>query len=848
MAQSGATRQRELWRDRSTCQRHDEAVTLRGVALCVLLVGVGLLTACAPAASDALLLDNWVFQENEVRVPAQLDARGFSGSGRLTLTTTVQLPPRWRGKALEMLFPWYEGRAELFIHAERMSVARAQSGYRSALPIRWSIPAAQTRDGTLELELRLTQTWRKSTWLSTVPLLTAEEGTQQISSWVEVGNRYGSWFAMGTLLQVGLTCLLVFALDRRRQPYLWFGVQALTAMSYPLFVSGASISLFGPYDVNFLELGLCVALTASLYFTHAYFHLGKPPRWLLALMGISTLLSLLCLDPYSSVDVAARAVVVSVALCVGYQLVTLTRLWRAARERRAALALLGGAWMALALTTWCDLLHWSLAMEPLQGLRPACFGLGVFSIFLSLLLSRTHVTSLARADALNADLRVQIQRVAEARTQVEATNQELQRQISDRSAQLFAALSLSSQANQRVSELPPGTEVNGRYRVEDRIGAGAMGTVYRVTRLADGTSWAMKVSIEVQSPALARLAREAHILSQMKHDNVVRLVDLDVDTRGFMFVVLEWVDGISLRRQLQDEGPIPLSTGLPILTQIARGLQALHDVNIAHRDLKPDNVLLQKTGEGFHAKIADFGISRFDHLPSPAAAESRTAIDSTREPLAATADEVKTTRLSLSPREHATVQMVPVTTIRERAGVLNDEAFEETWQGVPRTSSDLTQPARHGRLVQAPQPTPRLPSVGSPDTPISLDLTGTDALSGTPHYIAPELAYTGMPSDVRTDLFSFGVLAYETLTGARPFAVPIATLLMHAPAAPIPQVQPFPSPLAPIAPLLMRCLSVTPDERPSAADVVEALEALARELRGEDPDETTDKTSDADVG
>ena len=112
---------------------------------------------------------------------------------------------------------------------------------------------------------------------------------------------------------------------------------------------------------------------------------------------------------------------------------------------------------------------------------------------------------------------------------------------------------------------------------------------------------------------------------------------------------------------------------------------------------------------------------------------------------------------------------------------------------------------------------------GHSGTPSNLALTGTGFLVGTPHYIAPELASSGPRVDVRADLFSFGVLAFELLTGERPFEEAVAVRVLRGEeieATPIPAL---PERFAALEPLLRRCLSFDPEARPTAQELAEAL-------------------------
>lgn len=819
--------------------------------------------ALACADEDTLRLEHWRFDARDFRFPGRLpDEQNIRGT-EVWLTTDVSLPERMRGETLELTIPLLEAPVRARIEGELVPAHDASDGYRRALSYHWTVPAEASRDGRVALELGITQSWRKAGWFGTVPRLTLGGAREAASGRLLVSNVFGGWLALGVLLQVGMTCLLVFALDRRRRPYLWFGVQALSASSYPAFIAGTTISSFGVLDLACMELGLIIALTASLYFTHTFFDLGAVPRWLLALMGASALMSVLVTDPFAIVDLAARFVVVSVTTCIVYQLTTIARLWARMPKSRLSLALLGCGWLALAGTTWCDLLHWFLAIEPLDGMRPACFGLAFFGLFLSLLLSRAHILSLTKADELNANLSRQVEEVASARNKIEAANTELRRQIADRSAQLFAALSLShDRLSGGARELAVGDEINGRYRVEEKLGAGSMGTVYRVLRIRDGEKLAMKVATGLHGPALARLAREAHVLSRVRHENIVHIVDIDVATDGFMYVVLELVEGLSLRAWLMEHRGMPISESIPLLRQIALGLSVLHEAKIVHRDLKPDNVLLQPTGSTFHAKIADFGISKLDALGLEFAQEEREEVTAEKN------EDEQTKNLIARTHRDPTETAAPGAPTPERAepadrllDEFDDSAGDgeksahggheasKTWSGDKTDDTALLTPAQTGEMLlrrsrsanTAAFVRPRPPdaertggppaassaSAGGTRTPSSLDLTGTGALSGTPHYMAPEIVSSGRLSDVRADIYSFGVIAYELLLGKRPFSTPVAVLLMHAQHNTVRPAPQLPDEHAVLAPLVARCLSFEPADRPSALEIIKILDELA---------------------
>lgn len=164
-------------------------------------------------------------------------------------------------------------------------------------------------------------------------------------------------------------------------------------------------------------------------------------------------------------------------------------------------------------------------------------------------------------------------------------------------------------------ELEPGNAL-GPYVLRDRLGAGAMGEVYRAVDPRLGREVAVKVLPQeaAASPrALARFEREARAVAALSHPNV--LVVHDVGAQGDVhYVVTELLDGESLLSRLA-AGPLPWRPAVALAAEAAEGLQAAHARGIVHRDLKPANLFLTRDG---HLKILDFGVARFTHGGEPA--------------------------------------------------------------------------------------------------------------------------------------------------------------------------------------------------------------------------------------
>jgi eukaryotic-like serine/threonine-protein kinase len=153
-----------------------------------------------------------------------------------------------------------------------------------------------------------------------------------------------------------------------------------------------------------------------------------------------------------------------------------------------------------------------------------------------------------------------------------------------------------------------GEVLAGRYELEELVGTGGMSSVYRAQdRLLD-RKVALKILHEhygTDDTYVARFRHEARAVAALSHPNIVTVIDRG-DENGRQFIVFEYVEGENLKR-LVERGPVPVATVLELALQVARGLSFAHEHGLVHRDVKPQNVLLNGNGE---AKVTDFGIAR----------------------------------------------------------------------------------------------------------------------------------------------------------------------------------------------------------------------------------------------
>jgi serine/threonine protein kinase len=154
-----------------------------------------------------------------------------------------------------------------------------------------------------------------------------------------------------------------------------------------------------------------------------------------------------------------------------------------------------------------------------------------------------------------------------------------------------------------------GTVLSGRYKLEAKLGSGGMSTVYLARDATLDRQVAVKVmhrEMSEQPDQLERFRQEARAVAKLSHPNVVAVIDAGEDG-GFPYIVFEYVEGETLKQRIARVGALDTQEALAYAIEIARGLTVAHARNMVHRDVKPQNVLIDAEGR---AKLTDFGISR----------------------------------------------------------------------------------------------------------------------------------------------------------------------------------------------------------------------------------------------
>ena len=320
------------------------------------------------------------------------------------------------------------------------------------------------------------------------------------------------------------------------------------------------------------------------------------------------------------------------------------------------------------------------------------------------------------------------QRVAERTSQLQEANQALHETNAELVASREQVISSGKRADlifKALNDALAGTVLDDHYRVDQRIGSGGFGTVYRATEMHMDNVVAIKVFKPVPGHdakrSMERFRAEGHSAFLVNHPNAVRVLDFGVCMDAVAYLVMEYLGGASLTEVLVARRKLPVHQAVSILRQVCSVLAHAHEVGVIHRDVKPSNILLCEEHDHEVVKLIDFGIAK--------------VLDE------ATPNEMK-------------------------------------------------------------------------------NLTATGLLMGTPNYMAPE-RFLEKEYDGTSDVYSLGVIAYEMLSGSRPFPdvgenyLPLAMHHIHD--SPPDLAARVGEALPPgLADYVMRMLAKRPDCRPTA--------------------------------
>lgn len=157
--------------------------------------------------------------------------------------------------------------------------------------------------------------------------------------------------------------------------------------------------------------------------------------------------------------------------------------------------------------------------------------------------------------------------------------------------------------------LRPGSFIADRYEILNRVGSGGMSVVYKAKCHKLNRNVAIKIlkdEYAADRSFVTKFKTEAQAVAGLIHPNIVNVYDVGED-QGFFYIVMEYIEGITLKQYIERKGQLAVKESVSIAIQVAQGIEAAHHNNVIHRDVKPQNILISREGK---VKVTDFGIAR----------------------------------------------------------------------------------------------------------------------------------------------------------------------------------------------------------------------------------------------
>jgi serine/threonine protein kinase/ligand-binding sensor domain-containing protein len=223
----------------------------------------------------------------------------------------------------------------------------------------------------------------------------------------------------------------------------------------------------------------------------------------------------------------------------------------------------------------------------------------------------------ARVQGLKERARELSERVDARTEELAARNAELagkNRELDRKNAELVASNERADRIFSAFTDVLPGSVLDDKYRIEERIGTGGFATVFRAQQL----SLDRRVAVKIFRPApgndsalaLDRFQREGVSACRVNHPNAIQVFDSGISSDGIPYIVMELLEGRTLRSEMRNPGGLWLQRALDVMIPVCEALGAAHAAGIIHRDVKPDNVFLARTPGGEKVKLLDFGIAK----------------------------------------------------------------------------------------------------------------------------------------------------------------------------------------------------------------------------------------------
>ncbi len=167
--------------------------------------------------------------------------------------------------------------------------------------------------------------------------------------------------------------------------------------------------------------------------------------------------------------------------------------------------------------------------------------------------------------------------------------------------------------NTQVKDIMIGKVIGGHYKIIDVIGDGGMSRVYLALHMLLDRPVAVKYihhKFVYDLPSVKRFQQEAKAATALKHPNICAVNEFGIDGEGRSFLVMDYVQGTSLSKLLEEKQKLPADRAIDLLIQVSHGLEHAHSKGVIHRDIKPGNIVIVKDGGAESVKLVDFGIAK----------------------------------------------------------------------------------------------------------------------------------------------------------------------------------------------------------------------------------------------
>jgi len=372
--------------------------------------------------------------------------------------------------------------------------------------------------------------------------------------------------------------------------------------------------------------------------------------------------------------------------------------------------------------------------------------------------------------------------------------------------------------NQNMSNLANlvGEVLDQKYQIDHQLGRGGMGAVYKATHLGTERPVALKVIMPEfmqEKRFIERFKLEAKATGRLRHPNVVNVTDFgfaQVNSDQVAYLVMEYLNGFTLGDMLRKQKKLSLNVTIDILEQTCLAVSEAHKLGIVHRDLKPDNIWLEPNGRGgYNVKVLDFGLAQLHDLAVKP-----------QQLIVSLGNETTSSIPSIDLEAKTQVNSPTNKSLEEATLIKDDNKSHAITQANLLEANTIANIEEAATIINTPK--------AKATSPLALEMekiTQIGAIVGTPLYMSPEQCQ-GETLDFRTDIYSLGIIVYQTLTGKTPFTGNLNQLLVqHIQSQPPPLTKKDHNVASAIAKIIMSALDKNPANRPVSAN------AFAAELK-----------------